>query len=203
MSFETPFYDKPENAGPKSADKYKNITNISQLSNHYIEQLNSNEFIIKCNNTFWSIIVFLFGTSCFLTIMICILLLDESKNKNTGGLIFAICFLGILFLVGLFSFLFTPIRHKVFLTENYIQIKVYRILCCFNSDKTYDYININNFQVDINQKKGGSVTNIAYLDIYNKKNILFDHDFESEEAEYFVYVVNGFINKKKNMMVLS
>jgi hypothetical protein len=52
MSFETPFYDKPENAGPKSADKYKNITNISQLSNHYIEQLNSNEFIIKCNNTF-------------------------------------------------------------------------------------------------------------------------------------------------------
>ena len=135
--------------------------------------------------------------------MICILLIDESKTKNTGGLIFAICFLGILFLVGLFSFLFTPIRHKVFLTENYIQIKVYRILCCFNSDKTYDYININNFQVDINQKKGGSVTNIAYLDIYNKKNILFDHDFESEEAEYFVYVVNGFINKKKNMMVLS
>ena len=150
MSFETPFYDKPE-SGPKSADKYKNITNISQLTNHYIKQLNSNEFIIKCNNTFWSIIVFLFGTSCFLTIMICILLLDESKNKNTGGLIFAICFLGILFLVGLFSFLFTPIRHKVFLTENYIQIKVYRILCCFNSDKTYDYININNFQVDINE----------------------------------------------------
>ena len=202
MSFETPFYDKPE-SGPKSADKYKNITNISQLSNHYIEQLNSNEFIIKCNNTFWSIIVFLFGTSCFLTIMICILLLDESKNKNTGGLIFAICFLGILFLVGLFSFLFTPIRHKVFLTENYIQIKVYRILCCFNSDKTYDYININNFQVDINEKKNGKDINIVYLDIYNKKKRLFDHNFESEEAEYFVYVVNGFINKKKNMMVLS
>ena len=106
-------------------------------------------------------------------------------------------FLVFFILLGIF---YTPIRHKVILTENYIQIKIYRILFCFNSEKAYDYTNINFFQVEIEDMKNGKV---KYLDIYNKKYELFDHFFELEEAEYFVYVVNGFISRKKNMVELS
>ena len=65
-------------------------------------------------------------------------------------------------------------------------------------------MNINSFQVDTQESgdQKGKDYNIVYLDIYNKKNRLFDHNFELEEAEYFVYVVNGFINKKKNMVAI-
>jgi hypothetical protein len=204
-NYETPYFDKPGFAELNRAyNKYKNITNVSQLSNYYIKQPNSNEFIIKCNNLFWGISAGLLISSGFLAGLICILIFDDSKNQNTGGIIFGICFSGFLACINLFGFLLIPLREKVILTENYIQIKSYRILCCFNSDKVYEYININSFQVDTQESsdKKGKDYNIVYLDIYNKKNRLFDHNFELEEAEYFVYVVNGFINKKKNMVAI-
>ena len=148
--------------------------------NYYIKQPNSNEFIIKCNNLFWGISAGLLISSGFLAGLICILIFDDSKNQNTGGIIFGICFSGFLACINLFGFLLIPLREKVILTENYIQIKSYRILCCFNSDKVYEYININSFQVDTQESsdKKGKDYNIVYLDIYNKKNRLFDHNFE-------------------------
>ena len=49
---ETPYYDTP------NPDKFESITNISQIPNYYIKQPNSNEFIIKCNNLFWPILIY-------------------------------------------------------------------------------------------------------------------------------------------------
>ena len=39
-NYETPYYDTPN-----KDDKYKNITNVSQVRNYYIKQPSSNEFI--------------------------------------------------------------------------------------------------------------------------------------------------------------
>ena len=46
--YETPNNETPELFEPNINEKFKNITNISQLFNHYIKQLKPNEFSIRC-----------------------------------------------------------------------------------------------------------------------------------------------------------
>ena len=93
-NYEQPYYDRPGFVEPNSADKYRNITNVSQISNYYIKQISPNEFIFKCNNFIWILLFVILITSSFLSIFICILIFDESKNKSIGGLIFGCCFVG-------------------------------------------------------------------------------------------------------------
>ncbi len=69
-------------------------------------------------------------------------------------------------------------------------------------------MNIKSFQVEKEKVKyeDGDVVHyhIICLDISNqKKYIIMYNSFDLEEAEYFVYVVNDFINKKKNMITIS
>ena len=203
-NYETPYYDTPNTP---NIDKYKNITNVSQLRNYYIKQPNSNEFIIKCNKEIFGLIVFLLVASGFLTLFICILVYDFGEYSY-GGIIFGICFAGFLATVGLFGLLAYKVRQKVILTEDYIQIKNYYILCCLNSNKKYNYTNIKNFEVEIKKEydEGREATSgprIICWNNSNKKEYFFDHIFELEEAEYFVYVVNNLINKKKNLGTLN
>jgi len=99
---------------------------------------------------------------------------------------------------------------KVILTDSYIQISKYYVLCCRNSNKIYNYINIKSFHlnikttIDVDGGKNNNI-NIIYLDISNKENCLFNYDTygSTEEAEYFVYVANDFINKNRNMITIS
>ena len=44
---------------------------------------------------------------------------------------------------------------------------------------------------------------IVYFDINDKSEYFFNHNFEKEEAEYFVYVINGYINNNKNIIEIS
>ena len=192
---ETPYYDTP------NADKYESITNVSQLPNYYIKQPNSNEFIIKCNNTFFVILLFFLGSIGFLTILIYALIYDIGVHSY-GGVIFGICLTGFFACMGLYGFLCYIVKQKIILTEDYIQIKNYHILCCINSNKKYNYIDIKSFEVDIVKEnvEGNIVTkgyNINCCYNSDEKECFFDHNFGLEEAEYFVYVVNGFINRKK------
>ena len=196
-NYETPYYDTP------NVDKYKNITNVSQLPNYYIKQPNSNEFIIKCNNMIWGVLALLLGSSGFLSFFICDTIYDLGGETNTGGIIFGIAFSGFLTVLGILGFLCSIVRQKVILFEDYIQIKSYYILCCINSNKIYNYTDINSFQVDIIKEKnddGVEVEKDIKIVCYNKfneKKYFFAHNFGLEEAEYFVYVVNNFINMKK------
>ena len=61
-------------------------------------------------------------------------------------------------------------------------------------------MNIKYFQVftskDVHNKEFNS---IVYFDINDVKKKFFSHNYEKEEAEYFVYIINGYINKKKNI----
>ena len=69
-------------------------------------------------------------------------------------------------------------------------------------------INLKGFQIDTIETNGEEGTvkkdyNIICIDNSNEKMRFFEHNFELEEAEYFVYVVNDFINKKKNLAIIS
>jgi len=201
-NYETPYYGTPEYVEPSNNEKYKSITNISQLSNHYIKQPKSNEFIIGCGCEFWGLLLFCLTGCGFFTGLIFILIYDKSDNKSTGAIIFGIIFTGFLFGIALRGILTYRIRQKVILTEDYIQIKAYYILCCLNKNEIHNYMNIKNFQVDKKTERNSEgdeikINYIVCMDIFNKKNYFFDKNFSLEEAEYFVYIVNDFINKKK------
>ena len=123
-------------------------------------------------------------------------------------MIIGIAFTGFLTALSIFSLFFVIIRQKVILTEDNIQIKTYYLFFCFNSNKIYDYINLKGFQIDTIEANGEEGTvkkdyNIICIDNSNEKMRFFEHNFELEEAEYFVYVVNDFINKKKNLAIIS
>jgi len=207
--YETPYYETPELIDPNNNEKYKSITNISQLSNHYIKQPKPNEFIIKYDSDFWVLVfLFLIGSGFFF-ILIWILIYGDSENKSYIGIILCMGIVGTIACICLCGILTYKIRQKIILTEDYIQKKTYYLLCCLNKNETYNYKNIKNFQVDIQTKKNseGDETKsnyIVFLDVYNNENYFFGHNFNLEEAEYFIYVVNNFINnRKKNKIAMS
>ena len=98
-------------------------------------------------------------------------------------------------------------RQNIIFTEDYVQIKTCYILFCHNKDKIYNYSNIKCFQLDKGTKRDEDgeriIINIVYLDNFNKKNYIFVQNFGLEEAEYFIFLANNFINKKNNMIAIS
>ena len=110
-----PMYEEPTNVD--IFDKYKNITNISQLRNYYIKQPNSNEFIIKCDNGFWVLMFPLFILIFSISIMIYYIIFDKESVLDMKGMIFAILMLGFFTLINLIIILIYPIRQKVILLD--------------------------------------------------------------------------------------
>ncbi len=69
-------------------------------------------------------------------------------------------------------------------------------------------MNLKRFKIEkekVESEDGDSILyHIICLDISNQKKYLIMHNkFDLEETEYFVYVVNDFINKKKNILTIS
>ena len=206
-------YIAPENSDSIIADKNKNEVNISKLSYGYIKQPKSNEFIIKCKNSilsglgFCAISIFFAGVTTYAAIYG---KRDENQSEFgviTGTIIWDILML-ILNIFGISLILKSKLKKKFILTEDYIQIKTFYLLCCRNNSEIYQYINIKSFQVEVEKKDDGdggeiTYTNIVCLDNFNKKNYLIYFNFYLEEATYFVNVVNDFISKKKDMIAIS
>ncbi len=63
--YEIPCYDTPKYVEPNTNDKYKFITNVSQLHNRCIKQPKSNEFIIKLDNMICPGCIFFFSDLFF------------------------------------------------------------------------------------------------------------------------------------------
>ena len=191
-------YEEPNNVD--NFDKYKSITNISQLRNYYIKQPNANEFIIKCECGFWFLMIPLFILIFSISIYIYALIFDKESINDMKGIIILILVLGFLILINLIVILLYPIRKKVILFEEYFKIITYHLLCCYKKNKIYSYMNIKYFQVKTLIIPFNKEINIIfYFDINNRKKQFFPHNFKKEEAEYFVYIINGYINKKKNI----
>ncbi len=168
-----PYYETPEYVEPSNNEKYKSITNISQLSNHYIRQPKSNEFIIGFDDEFWCLLFFCLVECGFFTGLIFILIYDKNDNKSIGAIIFGIIFTGFQFVIILWGILTSIIRQKFIITDDYIQIKAYYILCCLNKNEIHNYMNIKNFQVDIQTKRNSDgdeikINYIVCMDIFNK-----------------------------------
>ena len=106
-NYETPYNDTLYD------NKFESITNVSQLPNYYIKQPNSNEFIIKCNNTFFVILLFFLGSIGFLIILIYALIYDIEVHSY-GGVIFGICLTGFFACMGLYGFLCYIVKKKLF-----------------------------------------------------------------------------------------
>jgi len=205
---ETPNCDTPEYLETKSDDKYKNITNISQLSTIYLTQPKPNEFIAKSSEDFIIWIFFFVITSIGLFGILYILLFERSGIDSLLVFIITFIFLLLFNCCSLNLFLFSRLRQNIIFTEDYVQIKTNYVLYCHNWDKIYNYSNIKCFQLDkrtIKDEDGErTIINIICLDSFNRKNYLFfDQVFGLEEAEYFVFVANNFINKKNNMITIS
>ena len=89
-------YETPELVEPNNNEKYKGITNVSQLSNQYIKQPKSNEFIIKSQSDFLGLLIIFIASSIFSTVLICVLIFDRSGVESIVGMIIAIVFTGFL-----------------------------------------------------------------------------------------------------------
>ena len=149
----------------------------------------------------------MFGFAFFIGLIL-LLIYDKIDEDSKIGIIIGIIFSGFISGIALCVTLTFIIKQKVILTEDYIQIRSYYILCCLNKNEIHNYMNINNFQVDIQTSRDSEgeeikTNHIVCLDIFNKKKYFFKNNFSLEEAEYFVYIVNDFINKKKNMITIS
>jgi len=132
-NYETANYDA------QSVDKYKNITNVSQVRNYYIMQPSSNEFIFKCNKVIWGLFGFFLMSSGILTLLICLTIFDLGGQIYIGGMIIGFAFAGFLVVLAIRGLSQSIIRQKVILTDEYIEIKSYYLLFCFDSNKKYDY----------------------------------------------------------------
>ena len=152
-------------------------------------------------------IVFFVSSFIFLFTMIIISIIDRSAIKSLVGTIIFFIFLLFFNCCSLKIILFTKLRQNIIFTEDYVQIKTCYVLFCHNKDKLYNYSNIKCFQLDkeIKRDEDGEriIINIVYLNNFNKKNYIFVQNFDLEEAEYFVFVANNFINEKNNMITIS
>ena len=73
-------------------DKYKNISNVSQLPNYYIKQPEQNKFIIKCSNEIYLGVLSFFICSAFLAGLICIEIFAPPQKKMKEEFILELLF---------------------------------------------------------------------------------------------------------------
>ena len=90
----------------------------------------------------------MFGFAFFIGLIL-LLIYDKIDEDSKIGIIIGIIFSGFISGIVLCFTLTFIIKQKVILTEDYIQIRSYYILCCLNKNEIHNYMNINNFQVDI------------------------------------------------------
>ena len=203
-------YDTPKYVEPNNADKNKLIANVSQFPIGFIKQTKSNEFIIKSDNMIFPGFCIFFGGSLFFIIFIVLFFITKRAQESLETKIFLAIFFGMFICIGLAMILSSKLLTKIILTDNYIQIRKYHVLFCRNSNKIYNYINIKSCHLDIKTSidQDGDVQkniNVECLDIFNKKKSLFNYSIigSLEQAEYFVNLLNDFINKNKNMTIIS
>ena len=172
-------------------NKFQNISNVSEVNNHYMKQPKNNEFIIKCSNNIFVMIPILIVVGLFVTGLILIEVFSTS-NSDEYGLFFAIGFVGFIFSLCFWAFLMSPIRHKIVFEEMEIRLTIYHLFFCVYRTMTYKRGDIKKFEAY--RGMGTEKAKLIYYDKNNLKRWLpFDHEFTMDEAEYFVYIANNYV----------
>ena len=176
-------------------NRYKNITNVSELNNYYMKQPNNNQFIIKCSNDVFGLLPIALVFLGFAAGLACIeIFAEDGENKSESGLCFGIGLLGWVFTHLFFGFLMSPIRHKIVFEEIEIKLTIYYLFFCIHRTITYQRGDIKKFEVIREIKDKANKARIIYYDKDNlKRNFPFTHNFTVDEAEYFVYIANNYV----------
>ncbi len=178
-------------------DKYKNITNVSQIPNYYIKQSSPNVFIIKCSNLIFLPLSFFLAGSGFLAGLICIKLFCSPENTNIIGLYFGISFISFILIVLIYAILAFPLKEIVYFEDIGFKVVSVIVFFCIHKTKFYKYQEYRSIDIQI-QIKQNTITkvNLIYFNENNNKKLLFSHNFTLEEAEYFKYIVMKYIGTK-------
>ena len=170
-------------------DKYKNISNVSQLPNYYIKQPEQNKLIIGCQREIFLGLLLFFVSSGFLTGLICIEVFDVPGEKSEIGIYFGYAFLGFLMCLSIYGMFSSPLKQIVTFEDTGLKIVSILIFCFIPKTKFYKYSEIR--RLDVKTENGRN--SIIYFDENNNKKSLFPHNFSLEEAEYFKYLANKYI----------
>ena len=176
-------------------NRYKNITNVSELNNYYLAQPNNNQFIIKCSNDLIGFLPVVLITGVFTAILVCLeIFAEDDKDKNEFGKCFGIGFVGWVFTSIFFALLMSPIRPKIVFEEIEIKLTIYYLFFCIHRTITYQKGDIKKFEVIREIKDKANKAKIIYYDKDNLKRAFpFTHNFTVDEAEYFVYIANNYV----------
>ena len=170
-------------------EKYKNITNVSQVKNEYIIQPEQNKFIINnSNNLYGAILAFCFFLIILVSMILTIIVYYSEEGSNSLKIFFFV-FFGIILLLLLINIFFTPLKRIVTFEETSFKIDNIRIFSCFSKTIIYKYSEVRKFDIELkfNQKR------IVYYDKNEEKKFLFSQVFNIEEAEYFIYCANKYL----------
>ena len=114
----------------------------------------------------------------------------SSSKKNEGGIYFGIAFLGFLIILSIYGILASALKEIVTFEDTGLKIVTIIIFCCIPKTKFHKYSEFKRFEVETLDKKNY----IIYYDTNNDKKYLFGNNFTLEEAEYFVYFANKYID---------
>ena len=184
---------------------FDKIKNISELPHKYITQPKSNEFFILTNNGLKGIcllLLILLIPLCILAAMICISLFDIDYDPigRYIGIVFA-SFWILLFLIFnirvFLDFFQYPKGIKITLDVDGIKmIEIYRCPCRHKKGIS-ETGEIKRFDVKTDLIKNDEVItkliSIIYYDYNNNEKILATKNFDENEANYLIYILNNYL----------
>ena len=183
-------------------NKYKNVTNVSQIPNYYIKQPNQNTFIFKCSCRLIGIIFAFFIFSGFLFLLISVILFgtDDDNAKDDGNdsyviFYFIIAIVAFCTIILLYGILIFPLRETVYFEDTGFRIVTVIVFFCIHKIRFYKYQDLSiHISIDLENNKIKSVN--LYVKENNRNLFMLNHNFTLEEAEYFKYVAMKYIGTR-------
>jgi len=182
---------------------FDKIKNISELPHKYITQPKSNEFFILTNKLegICTIVISLLISTGFLAATICIRIFATDYDFGIYiGIVFT-SFLFLLILILTIYYIYDVLKYpkgiKITLDVDGIKMmKIYRCQCCRNKE-ILETGEIKRFDVKTEQIKNNEeikkLISIIYYDYNNNEKILATKNFDENEANYLIYILNNYL----------
>ena len=167
-------------------DKYRNITNVSQLKKDLISQPEQNKFVIYY--TFWVLNFFiLFVPLVFFLIVLILKQISIYDEVGNEPIIYVLCIIIVLVLI---ICPFYTWKINIIFEETAVKIVFIRIGFCSYTPIIINYSEIKRFDIETT----GYHRSIIFYDKDNEKYYLTRPLlYNLEEVEYFVYCANKYI----------
>ena len=128
------------------------------------------------------------ATGGFITILILVLLYAPDEDKDEGVIIFAIGFLSIGLMFGIFGLLFVPNSFTFYLEQDRIRIKTILNCRCLYKNTILKRGDIQRFDIEFFERNNSK--SIFYINKFGKKKSIVILEFHGDEASYLVDILN-------------